>query len=275
MIKKIIQISDIHINNNKRHEEYAEQFMQLIEKCKKICSQYEKDETRIVICGDLFQSKNNISPILYTFTSAFLRQLEEITRVYVISGNHDLLENNLSKKDAISALFETAAFSNTFLLDKELEYRSGCIIDDNVTWVLYSIYDGYVTPHDLTSNKVNYKDNKIFGLYHGMIVGSKMDNGTVSESGLSCDEFKECDAVLCGHIHKFQEIRKNGVPIVYSSSLIQQNYGETVTQHGFCVWDVETLTYEFIEMETIYGLFDVEINSIEDIENDKEILLNL
>ena len=111
-----------------------------------------------MICGDLFQSKNNISPILYTFTSAFLRQLEEITRVYVISGNHDLLENNLSKKDAISALFETAAFSNTFLLDKELEYRSGCIIDDNVTWALYSIYDGYVTPHDLTSNKVNYND---------------------------------------------------------------------------------------------------------------------
>ena len=274
IIKKIIHVSDIHIRNFQRFEEYTEQLLSFIEKCKKICDGYSSDEIRIVICGDLFQSKNTISPELFSFSSTFIRQLEEIATVYVIAGNHDIAENNLSRKDAITALFETASFNNTYLLDRELDYHSGCIVDNNVTWALYSIYDNFLPPN-IIETKIANGDNTIIGLYHGMIVGSKMDNGTVSDSGLSTDEFVDCDFVMCGHIHKFQELKKNGVPIVYSSSLIQQNFGETITQHGFCVWDVETKKYEFIDVETNYGLYDIEINSIDDIDEDKEILLNL
>ncbi len=274
MIKKIIHLADIHIRNNQRYEEYTEQLIKFIDKCKEICENYEEDEVRIVICGDIFHSKNNISPELFSFTSTFLRQLETIARVYVIAGNHDLMVNNLGKKDAITSLFETASFNNTFFLDRELDFHSGTLIDDNITWVLYSIYDGFMIP-DITESKIMNENNKFIGLFHETVYGCKMDNGTITNEGMSSDIFKDCDVVMCGHIHKFQELKKNGIKIVYPSSLIQQTFGETITQHGFCVWDVETLNYEFINIESQYSRYDIEISSVDDLINDKELLLNL
>ena len=274
MIKKIIHLADIHIRNNQRYEEYTEQLIKFIDKCKEICEPYEENEVRIVICGDIFHSKNNISPELFSFTSTFLRELETIARVYVIAGNHDLMVNNLGKKDAITSLFETASFNNTFFLDRELDYHSGTLIDDNITWALYSIYDGFMIP-DIQESKINNENNKVIGLFHETIYGCKMDNGTITNEGMSSDIFKDCDAVMCGHIHKFQELKKNGIKIVYPSSLIQQTFGESITQHGFCVWDIENLNYEFINIESQYCRYDIEISSVDDLINDKELLLNL
>jgi hypothetical protein len=34
------------------------------------------------------------------------------------------------------------------------------------------------------------------------------------------------------------------------------------------------MTYEYVELPTEYGLYDIEIESIEDIDNDKERLVN-
>ncbi|MBR6516694.1 MAG: metallophosphoesterase family protein [Bacilli bacterium] len=274
MIKKVIACSDIHIRNFQRLEEYADTLTIFIEKCREIASKYEKEEVRIVICGDIIHNKNNISPELISFTSNFLRQLEEIAKVIVIAGNHDLIVNNLSRKDAITSIFETANFSNTFLLDNILGYESGYVIDDNITWAVYSIYDNFMKPN-IEEAREEYPDNKIVGLYHGVIVGSTLDNGVVMDDGIDRGVFVGCDCVMCGDIHKRQVLRKNGIDIVYSGSLIQQTFGETVTQHGFTVWDMETLEHEFVDIETEYGLYSFEIDNFDDIDNDKERLKNL
>ena len=97
----------------------------------------------VIVAGDLIDQKNNITPELITFVSTFIRELESIAKVIVIAGNHDLIVNNLSRKDAISSIFETAAFDNAFLLDMELSYQSGYVVDDNITWCLYSIFDNF------------------------------------------------------------------------------------------------------------------------------------
>lgn len=272
-VKKIIHCSDIHINNILRHEEYAEQLSKFIEKCKMISEPFQKDEVRIVIAGDILHSKNNISPELITFVSTFIRELENIAKVIVIAGNHDLIVNNLSRKDAISSIFETAAFENAFLLDMELNYQSGYVIDNNITWSLYSIFDNFQKPN-LQNAKNDYPNNKIVGLYHGMIVGSMLFNGNIIDSGVQGDIFEHCDCVMAGDIHKHQILKRGDVEIVYPSSLIQQNYGETITQHGFVVWDMENLTNEFIPLENDYGMYKFEIKTIDDIDNNKECLIN-
>ena len=92
--------------------------------------------------------------------------------------------------------------------------------------------------------------NKVIGLFDETVYGGKMVNGRITNEGMPSDIFKDCDAVKCGHIHKFQELKKNGVKIVYPSSLIQQTFGESITQHGFCIWDVENLNNEFINIES-------------------------
>lgn len=272
-IKKVIHCSDIHIKNLLRHDEYAEQLTRFIEKCKEISEPYEKEELRIVVAGDLIDQKNNITPELITFVSTFIRELEEIAQVIVIAGNHDLIVNNLSRKDAISSIFETAAFQNSYLLDMELNYQSGCVVDDNITWCLYSIFDNFNQPN-IIETQHEHPNNKMIGLYHGMIIGSMLYNGNIVDSGVQGELFEGCDCVMAGDIHKQQELKRGDVKIVYPSSLIQQNYGETVTQHGFVLWDIETMQNEFISLNNDYGMYKFEINNIEDIDNDKEILIN-
>ena len=273
MIKKVIHVSDVHIRNFLRMEEYGEQLSNFIEMCKEIAKPYKREEIRILIAGDLIHQKNTISPELFAFTSTFIRQLEEIANVIVIAGNHDLVVNNTSRKDAITSLFETASFENSFLLDYELDYKSGYIVDDNITWALYSIYDDFQKPN-IEEARAEYPSNKVIGLYHGTIIGSTLNNGSVVDCGLDGDIFEGCDAVMVGDIHKRQAIKRGDVEIVYPGSLIQQNFGETITQHGFVVWDIENLTYNFIDLNSDYGLYKFEIKSFEDIDNDKEILVN-
>lgn len=273
MIKLVIHTADIHIRNFQRLDEYNEQLMKFIEKCKELAEPYEKDEVRIAIVGDILQSKNDISPELISFTSAFLRELEQIAKVIFIAGNHDLIVSNKTRKDAITGIFETAQFENTFFLDYELDFQSGYVIDDNITWCVYSIYNGYLKP-DIQKAKEETPNNKFVGLYHGMIVGSTLNNGSVVDSGIDGDVFSGCDCVMAGDIHKRQILKRGDVPIVYCGSLIQQTFGETITQHGFSVWNMETMEHNFVDLETEYGLYDFEISSFDDIDNDKEILKN-
>lgn len=274
MIKLIIHCSDIHIRNVQRHEEYAEQLTKFINKCKELAEPYERDEVRILIAGDLVHQKLIVSNELFSFTSIFIRNLESIAQVLVISGNHDLLVDNKSKKDTMSALFETAAFQNSIFLDSLLGYKSGTIIDDNVIWALYSIYDDFKRP-DIETAIMENPDCKVIGLYHGPVCGVTLNNGMVYNEGITDGNmFEGCDVVMAGDIHKRQTIKKGDVNIVYPGSLIQQTYGETITQHGFAAWNVETMTPTFIDLESDYGLYDFEIKNIDDIDNDKEILLN-
>ena len=273
-IKLIIHCADIHIRLNTRMEEYVDVFEKFIEKCKEIASNYNKDEVRIVISGDLLHSKNQLSPNLITITSFFLRQLEEIANVYVIAGNHDLIVENKSRTDAITAIFDTAEFENCTFLDAEFGYKSGCAIDGNVVWCLYSIYEDFNRPTNIDEIKKNNPNLKFVGLFHGQIIGSTLNNGYVSDSGLDGAEFEGCDCVMAGHLHKRQVIKKGDCVIVYPGSLIQQTYGETISQHGFAVWNMEDMSYKFIDIDSDYGLYDVEIDNISDIDEDKERLIN-
>ena len=97
----------------------------------------------------------------------------------------------------------------------------------------------------------------------------------MSDKGIDVNSFIGCDAVLCGHIHKRQEIRKNGIPMVYAGSLFQKDAGENVTGHGFVEWNVEDLTYKVHDVENDYSIYKFKISSYEDVEDDIERLVNL
>lgn len=277
MVKCVIQVADIHVRNMMRHEEYVEQFENFIESCRDVIKKgkYEKDEVRILICGDLVHQKNTISNELITLISVFIRKLEEVAKVLVYTGNHDLVVNNLGRMDTLTAVFDTAGFDNAVLLDQLTDYESGTMVDDNIIWALYSIHDDYRRP-DIESAKEEAPDNIVVGLFHGPVVGSQVNNGTVMESGIDGDVFEGCDVVMAGDIHKRQILKKKGVQIVYPGSLIQQNFGETVTQHGYAVWDLtkKILKPKFIDLDTTYGLYDFSIESVDDVDNDDEKLLN-
>lgn len=273
MIKKIIHIADVHIRNFARLEEYTEKLNELNKKIEEATNGYKNEEVRILITGDIVNNKLNISNELIAFVSSWIRELEKFGKVIVISGNHDLMVGNMSRVDTLTAIFTASKFENAIHLDSYLGYDSGIVPDDNVCWALYSIFNDYRRPN-IEQAKKDFPNNVIIGLYHGTIVGATLNNGTMIDSGINGDEFEGCDFVAAGDIHKRQEIKRGNVKIVYPGSLIQQTFGETVTQHGFVVWDLEKKTHEFIDLSDEYALYDFEIKNVEDIENDKEILIN-
>jgi len=62
---------------------------------------------------------------------------------------------------------------------------------------------------------------------------------------------------------------------MYSGSLIQQNFGETVSKHGYLWWDLDTKTFEEKDINSNYGFYQFKIKSLDDLENGSEELTNL
>lgn len=271
MVKMVIHMADIHIRNTSRHEEYAEAFEKLMASIESKTEGLGYDEVRIVIAGDTVHQKNVVTNELYTLVPRFIRELEKLAPVVVIAGNHDLSEYNKEKQDTISGIFEAAEFEHTTFLDAALGYESGCVHDDNITWAVYSIYDKGRRP-EIDSDG----GNVVVGLYHGMVSGCVLDNGSKSEDGAPIGMFEGCDCVMAGDIHKRQVMEVDGVKLVYPGSLIQQTYGESVSGHGYCLWRVEgkELLNEFVNIDSDYGMYKFKIKSESDVDNDEEFLVN-
>lgn len=273
MVKKIIAAADIHIRNFRRNDEYQEKLQEFIDLCRDINSKYKEGEVRIVIAGDLLHNKTDISPEAYLLCSWFLGELGKITKTIIIAGNHDISMNE-TRLDPLSSIFTMSNFDNVFYLDSELNYESGCLVDDNIVWCLYSVFDNFNKP-TIDEYRVQEPDCTFVGLYHGVINGAKTDVGYQFDSGLSSSYFDGVDFAIVGHIHKRQTIKNDGVPLVYCGSLLQQDFGENLTKHGFLVWDVETCGFEEIDIDSKpYGFYTFTIKDESDIDKDKEELIN-
>ena len=273
MIEKIIHLADVHIPNTEDEKPFSSMLDKAIGKIRESGIGTDPQNVRIVVAGDIFDFKNKVSPEANNTFFHLLNELSKIGIVLIIAGNHDMLENNKRKMDAITPVFE---IENVFdgkviYVDRYLNYESGILEDDGITWVLYSIWTKYKTP-DLT----DYLDsgNKLVGLFHGEIAGAVTDSGKKFESGVDTKGFEGLSAVMCGHVHKRQEILKSGTRFVYSGSLFQKDSGENISGHGFLVWDTDDMSYKPVEVENDYSIFKFRIDSYDDVNNGLETLLN-
>lgn len=269
-ILRIVHLADIHIRTYRMHDEYKEVFNTLLVQLKEMLASYQRDEIRIVIAGDLVHQKILISNEQLILGTSLLRELEQIAPVIIIAGNHDLLENNKDRMDSITPMVQ-------FLPTSDINFfkESKCYLDDNIVWCVYSIFEDNQRP-DIESARLQFGDDKTYvGLFHAPVVNAKTDIGYEIDHGAGLDIFEGCDFALLGDIHKRQTFNHNGTLIAYSSSLLQQNFGENVSQHGFLLWDVETKTFEEHDVENSYPYYNIRISSVEDIENDKERITNL
>lgn len=190
MIKKIVHVSDIHIRTNQYHDLYEEQFKRLYSELDKLTE--TKDEVRIIVAGDVFHQKINISNEQLIIASNFLLNLTKYGKVIIIPGNHDFLENNVQRLDSITPVVN-------LLNHKDIVYykNKGIYEDDNIVWVVYSLYQHNERP------EFKREDGKLYiGLFHGPIQGFSTDTGYVFDYAYDKINFNDCDMVLCGDIHK-------------------------------------------------------------------------
>ena len=277
-ITKIISCADIHIPAFKGIDDKKSVLTNFIDQCKKIVKKEGKNNVRIVVAGDLYNNKTNITSESLICLHWFLSELDKVCKTIVFAGNHDFLMNNMDRVDSITPIFLMSDFKNTIFLDKEFDYKSGCYVDDNVVWCLFSSFDNFNKPNiNIERSKYNEAEEQktYVGLVHADVNGAITNTNFVAEH----DIFEDCDFVIAGHIHKRQELKKNGVKIVYCSSIVQKDFGENVTGHGFVLWDIsdhDDYKYEYVDVENKEGgFYKFEIYDIKDIEEDFEEITNL
>ena len=283
MVTKIIACSDIHIPQLKGISEIKEILSRFLTECKKIVEGEDGPENvRIVVAGDIFHNKNQITPESIMAANWFFSELDKICKTFIVIGNHDFLMNNTGRVDSLSPLFEIGSYKQVYFLDKELGLQSGIYKDDNIAWCLYSSFTGFNTPEiemfrEADSGTSNPADVYV-GVIHGDVNGAITTTNRVTENGLDPGIFDGCDFVIAGHIHKRQEIKKNGIRIVYCSSIRQRDMGESINGHGFVLWDIEDpedIEYKYVDIPNPDGgFYKFVVNDISDIQNDKEELLN-
>lgn len=67
---------------------------------------------------------------------------------------------------------------------------------------------------------------------------------------------------------------KKLIPMAYSGSLIQQDFGESVSGHGYLIWDVTDKSYIESDLSNDYGFYQFKISSLDDLDNGTEELTN-
>ena len=280
MVTKIIECGDIHIPPLNGIDDIKEVLVKFFDKCRKIVDEEGAENVRIAVLGDIFDKKIAITNESVICVDWFLSELNNICKTVVIAGNHDFIMGNDDRLDSLTPLFAVGKYENVVYLDMELDYKSGIYVDDNIAWCLYSSFDGFTTP-DIDVHKVANENNDpltYVGLIHSDVNGAITTTNYATENGVDPAVFEGCDFVLAGHIHKRQEIKRNGVRIVYCSSIKQKDFGESISGHGFVLWDLEDpedITYKYVDVPNENrGYFRFDVNDIEDIANDDEELIN-
>lgn len=205
-----------------------------------------------------------MTPELIDMVAWTLTECSKICKTVLIIGNHDFLENNISRLDALSPIIDS-------LNNPEIVYykNRGVYEDENIDWVVYSLMDHNIPPDIEKSDRVK------IGLFHGPVVGLSTDIGYKFEDGFDSSKFNGCDLVLCGDIHKRQVFDIPGKKKAYMvGSTIQQNFGETLTKHGYGVYDVNKDEYTFVDLPNPKPFLAFKINSYDDLVDGSERLVN-
>lgn len=245
-ISRIVHVSDIHLRNFKRHDEYRKVFDRLYQYIKDT----QDEETLVLLTGDIVHSKTDVTPELYQEVQVFLKTLCDLSPVLLIPGNHDANLNNSDRLDALTPIVN--AINN-----KNLIYfkDSGIINLGEVDFYHWSVFDKKIDyPKPNTS-----KSSKKICLYHGLVNSATNDFGFVMTSDMmKVSDFNGFDLTLLGDIHTTQYLNDEKT-IAYPGSLIQQNHGEALN-HGILVWNLKDNSSEYVEIknDTAYYTVDVE-----------------
>jgi DNA repair exonuclease SbcCD ATPase subunit len=249
MIRKIFQVSDIHIRNFKRHDEYRRVFERLYDYIKENFTQ----DDLICLTGDIVHAKTDVTPELVEEVQTFLKSLADIGRVLLIPGNHDANLNNDHRMDALTPIVNALNHPNLTYLKKTCALD---IYENNVTFYHWSVFDSHTEYPKCVRTENDFK----ICLYHGPVSGTVTESGFgLFDNDVKVEDFEGFDLVLLGDIHKTQFLNE-AKTIGYPGSLVQQNHAESLV-HGIYVWDLATKSAEFVEIENDTAFYTIEVDA--------------
>ena len=275
----LFHLSDLHIRNvdniQSRYDEYRSVFHNTIISIKNKINELELqlNEYFIIITGDVFHNKNVIGNYGLLLYRNFIEELTKICKVIIIQGNHDYSQSDINQPSLV--------FSSTFQIDNLiiLENTTSFNIIDNKN---NNIGFSYVSLNDTLNsyrNSGRIQDLPEFpkiigdvkykiGLFHGTFAKVKLYNGEEIREDTNpypLEWIKDFDFMLLGDIHKRQIFNYKKTICGYSGSLLQQNYGEDIIDHGYLLWDLENKKIEEINVYNNIGYINIKENEKEEI----------
>jgi DNA repair exonuclease SbcCD nuclease subunit len=214
----------------------------------------EKGINDIIICGDIFHNRSEISVATLDTAKKFFDYFKDF-QLYILAGNHDSFFKNHSKVNSIS------------LLDGWSNIK---IIDNDVTEIKIKDKKAVLVPWGTNYENIPVADI-IFG--HFEIVSFYMNTYKVCEHGMSSNDlFKKAKTIVSGHFHKKDHRKYDNGEIVYLGSPYQQNFGDTLDERGIYIYDIENNDFEFIENDISPKYYKL---SVDKLLKNEQILENL
>lgn len=269
-LKYIFHLSDIHIRNgdnvNSRYEEYNNVINNTIISINEQINimKINFDDFIIIISGDIFHNRYNASNYGLLLFKHLIKSLTKIGRLIIFEGNHErLIDNNPSLITSLN--FD---INNLTVLNE-----SQTLIIDDIGFSYLSLFDT-MNSTKLTGRKdilpefpkikedVKYK----IALFHGTFVSCKLFNGDIirEDENLTypLELIEDFDYAILGDIHKRQIFNyKNKVIGGYSSSLIQQTFGENLIEHGYLIWNLYNKKIKEVNVLNDIGYINIKENS--------------
>ena len=241
-VKRIYFISDIHIKNDPIHNNiYYSVFDNLY---KKYTNEKVNKNDLIVITGDIMDNGFAVSGNAIEMAKNFYISLSNFCPVISILGNHDLKTNVDTLTPIVKEHLKTKN-ELYFLLDNKV-YLYGQIAFGHTR----------MDTKEVTSCKEYNKNYITISLYHGMLTGSKLDNGIDCRDSLLLSQFKDYKYCAFGDLHTMQYLRKDKTAF-YTGSLIAQKISEDAFEHGTMKLDLDKRKVEFIQIQNDYKKLDL------------------
>jgi hypothetical protein len=227
----ILTIGDPHFKITNIEDSKA-----FVEKC--VLKAKEISPDAIVVLGDILDRHANIHTIPLTLAMEFLDKLRKISKLFLLIGNHDRI-NNSDFCSKYSPFFSCKFWENTWVADVPISFS---LSNFSFVFVPY-VYPGRFI-EALTEWNIDYlKAKAIFA--HQEFRNCRM-GAIVSENG---DEWPEdAPLVISGHIHNAQRLQRN---IIYVGIPMQHSFGDSTEKTISCF---EFLKSDFFETRIDLGL---------------------
>ncbi|BDA81533.1 recombination exonuclease A [Staphylococcus phage vB_SsapH-Golestan-100] len=200
----------------------------------------EKEAT-IIFGGDLFHKRNAVDTVVYNEVFKVFARNKDVA-VLLLRGNHDATTNSVYTDSSIDT-FE-------YLPNVSVFQSFGTIEKDNVN-IVFTAY-GDETEEIKEYIKENNKLGKVNILVGHLGVegsltgkGSHRLEGAFGYQDLLPDKY---DFILLGHYHRRQYFQNPNH--FYGGSLMQQSFSDEQEANGVHLIDTDTITTEFIPLDT-------------------------
>lgn len=193
----------------------------------------------LIFTGDIFENRKNLDVFVHNTVYGFFQHLSNSGfTCYLYLGNHDTYYKNTNDVNSLKIFKQ---IKNVNVIEQIEEHTIGGKDFLFIPW----IYDINKFNEEMKSIRRDY--DYVFG--HFDIIGARMNKWKYSPHGLAKDFIFQFKRVFSGHYHSRSIEQHASGELIYVGTPYQLDRGDVGEKRGFCVIDLETDTYEFVENE--------------------------